>query len=79
MVVVEVGVDLNDEVVVVVADGDLNEEDVEEVVVVDADVVLVVDVALHQAGSNNDRDDIPHSLKMLFIAALRERHTTHGW
>lgn len=74
MVAVEGRVDLND--VVVVDDGDPSERVVDEVVVVKADVVLVVDGALREADSESA--DTSPSLRMFLIGAGKEHHSTHG-
>ena len=73
MMVVEVGVDLNDKVAVVVADGDSiprggTEVAVANIVLIEVEVVLVVDGAQHD-DDNDTGDETPPSLKSVLIGS----------
>ena len=73
MMAVEVVVDLNDEVVVAMADGDSIPRGVAEVVVanivlIEVEVAVVVDGALHEDNSDTG-DETPPSLKSFLIGS----------
>ena len=73
MMVVDVEVDLNEEVVVAVVDGDSIQRGAEEVVganivLIEVKVVLVVDGALHD-DDNSTSDETPPSLKSALIGS----------